>query len=1279
MWRTQRATSEAVRPTAAAGGATTGARAVRQQHSAPEDEHHQDAYEVHRIATGTSHPVAAAAHQSPPSPLSSSVTSNVSASSFESSARQRQQRAIASTFFGPSSQATDIFFETDQEGDASCHNYYSHTSDDDDDVAAGDLDRHVKQQSSSSKKRGSRATSDASSAQLLLSEHDRDDLRTAMSAEEAAVRRKRRKENQEKFKRIARLADAHRPVSLSTFTRKSTRELTRRSSSKRSFTEPTTKINTELLEAYVAYSRSIGREPHIDIYGINEGGSESDQDGVGVVTGQASFVQPRTPVVAEHKHVWTDLLGTRHSKRRGCLQFWIWLCIGIVVSIIMAFFLAHLSLNEVLHLDAFVKDDVVVTDDFTYLYLRDEVTFRIKYDISSDFMPTSAQPQPGNDSYFQVLLLYEDDFEAYVDGEPFNYITAGSTLRTTYASLPLTTIQNDEHEEVYFVVQPCVLPWNPGADYCQTRQLPTAIDSGRKVYKLKKSAVVMATAGTKVSLSIKHLYVNPMPNTCSDSGWQGGWYLIIFLPYVILALFGLRVFQMLFRCESFRANLERKYQSEFDVPENEVDYWQPMPWDRKVPKTRLLGPCCWKKMRKPFEPFYTWWRHENYFTWIFFPYRNERLARGERALIVFCSLYLTFYVLFVLVMMRDAIGSNLSVVVSVLVYYVLIMILPSLGKAIFKEIFKLIFRQRRKYFRVKAAGGDTEGFSFRLAFFLQFLVAMLITCTQLPMAYIWLYRSCEFLKQFMYFGVLTAVTRLSLLGLVQDYAWYLVIKTWGWRDLCPYCTERLVHCDCFNDELLVLSVERVGPKWELIMLLDALLAKQSDTGYTAQFDQYTPEQLRERWQILVERAETHMEKVEKLRAYQEKKRLDRMRRERQRASFMNAASFLSFRGGDHPATGTNGSGESAPRSSKRRKHRHRHDQQHHRHASHTEEEEESSPLATDSQDADLSAIGGCCLREKKVLALNSKIELDKFEKHYDSTIVDVFHSIQSALSRRRRHDVSREQRREERRRRRALRLQREGLSSEDMLEESDVSNVEGERDSDVAGVGGGEDDAQMTAPMTSSGGSGSSNSSSNGETMWIFDSPRQRLKRRELEKLRRKRAFRVLDNYFIETVEPPVDEQAVPSSSAAAGEATPPTSRRQLTRKDSKLAKLLARQNATPRDEDVVIVVSESVDAATAADEHVTVVQEEYDDDDDTDVEVGVVAGHGRGVGARASGYESSDNGESVASIDMNVPPAPQSRAYAVVERKPSLLRKASTSATSFASWIFKFDKNADV
>ncbi|GLE09713.1 hypothetical protein PINS_up021528 [Pythium insidiosum] len=195
-----------------------------------------------------------------------------------------------------------------------------------------------------------------------------------------------------------------------------------------------------------------------------------------------------------------------------------------------------------------------------------------------------------------------------------------------------------------------------------------------------------------------------MPDDCAASGVKGGAYLLIFLPYIVASLFGLRVFQMAFplRSRSGRTSSATTATSLL-CPQAEVDYWQPMPWDRKVPKTRLLGPCCWRKMRRPFEPFYTWWRHENYFTWIFFPYRNERLSRGERAIIIFCSLYVTFYVTFVLALVRDAMGDEMPLLSSVAFYWAGITLLPTLAKAVFKEIFKLIFRQRRKFFR--AQGG----------------------------------------------------------------------------------------------------------------------------------------------------------------------------------------------------------------------------------------------------------------------------------------------------------------------------------------------------------------------------------------------------------------------------------------------------------------------------------------------------------------------------------------------------------------------------------------------
>ncbi|CAI5727850.1 unnamed protein product [Peronospora destructor] len=219
---------------------------------------------------------------------------------------------------------------------------------------------------------------------------------------------------------------------------------------------------------------------------------------------------------------------------------------------------------------------------------------------------------------------------------------------------------------------------------------------------------------------------------------------------------------MILHCDSWQKNIERIYLRELDVPENEVDYWQRIPWDRKVPKTRLCGPCCWKKFRRPFEPFYTWWRHENYFTWIFCPYRNEQLSRGERTLIVVCSLYITFYVLFIIVMLRDSWGTDITIFTSVVLYAILIAILPSAGKAVFKELFKLIFRQRRKYFRAKAAGDDLKGFSFRFAFLLQFLVVLLLTLAQAPIFYIWAFRSCLFLKKFMWFGALAAIMRILL-------------------------------------------------------------------------------------------------------------------------------------------------------------------------------------------------------------------------------------------------------------------------------------------------------------------------------------------------------------------------------------------------------------------------------------------------------------------------------------------------------------------------------------
>ncbi|KAE8990973.1 hypothetical protein PF010_g16807 [Phytophthora fragariae] len=652
------------------------------------------------------------------------------------------------------------------------------------------------------------------------------------------------------FQDLTRLADKNEPVHFDTFRQSSTRRNSRVSEAfnsgdldeekekeaavEASDDEETEKLDTELLEAYLAYCKSIGHEPSIQLTGAATEGEDSKV--------AAAYISERA-FIPEHKHWWTDVIGTRYSKRRGCVQFWTWLGIGVGIVIWLGFSLSALHLNEVLHLDAFTVQNVQVTQDYTYLHFLEEVDFHVTYTIetpSPDTLSPSANP---NSTYFNALLLNEDEYEHYVDGEPFEYVEEGSTLRTTYAHLPRTYIDNTIKETMYFVIQPCYLERDPTGDYCQTGQLPSSVSSDEKIYDLDKDKKMSEKAAWE-HFNATYISVNPMPVACSSSGIVGGAYLLLFLPYLIISLFGLRVFQMITHCESFQKNIERIYARELNVPENEVDYWQPMPWDRKVPKTRLCGPCCWKKFRRPFEPFYTWWRHENYFTWVFCPYRNERLSRGERALIVVCSLYITFYVLFIIVMLRDSWGADITIFTSVVLYAILVAVLPSAGKAIFKELFKLIFRQRRKYYRAKAAGGDLSGFSFRLAFILQVLVVVLLTLAQAPIFYMWAFRSCLFLKQFIYFGVLAAIARMSLMGLVQDFVWYLILKTWGWKDLCPYCTERIKHCDCFNDEVLVLAVQHVGPKWELIRVLDGLLAKQNN--YEPQFKLYTSEQLRER-------------------------------------------------------------------------------------------------------------------------------------------------------------------------------------------------------------------------------------------------------------------------------------------------------------------------------------------------------------------------------------------------------------------------------------------------
>jgi len=404
-------------------------------------------------------------------------------------------------------------------------------------------------------------------------------------------------------------------------------------------------------------------------------------------------------------------------------------------------------------------------------------------------------------------------------------------------------------------------------------------------------------------------------------------------------------------------------------------------------------------------------------------------------------------------------------------------------------------------------------------------------------------------------------------------------QTWGWKDLCPICTERIKHCDCFNDELLVLTVERLGPKWELIRVLDGLMAKQN--SFDPQFEPYTSDQLRERWEVIVERAEKHMEKVEKLRAYQEKKRQDAMRRRNRR---LNLTTFLSRRSALQAASKRDDNDDDTGGS-------------------------QPSPSGANSTENSSAEVGSassgshhhlCSLREKKILEINSKIKLDAFEKHYDSNISDVFHALTRTVLKHRRHDKH------------------------------------GRRRNDSTGSEGREDEQRPTLTQRSS--------SSDGETMWVFDTPEKRLQRREEEKLQRKRAFRVLNDYDIETVEP-----------VWAG-TTSPVGR--SSQQDSKAAPLLPAGNKTSarRDQDVVVVVqSEPDESRDTLDELASArVDDDYDDDDEypSDLESGNAA-------------------------SSNVP-ASGNHAYMVTEKPQTLLRRVSASASAFAAWALKYDPKVE-
>ena len=283
------------------------------------------------------------------------------------------------------------------------------------------------------------------------------------------------------------------------------------------------------------------------------------------------------------------------------IQFCVWSLGGIIIACVLYFTMNGLHLDDVLHLGVFSGTDHQLAN-YSTLMIRDEVPFTLTYDISSNNTP------------FQVLLFNHHEYKRWKRGHEFTVVRAGSTPKTSVARINSIYVDNYEQDTYVLVIQRCIID---GRDYCTMTRLPSPLLSGgRKLYDTRPLE--------KPSMIVKAFTVVPEPQACANTPPRGYWYLLIFVPWIFVMG---ETFKHLLCSDSLSAGLQEEYNKELNVPESEVDYWQPIPWDRKIPKTRLFGPCCWKKIRRPTESFMTWWRHENYFTWIFYPYKNERLSR----------------------------------------------------------------------------------------------------------------------------------------------------------------------------------------------------------------------------------------------------------------------------------------------------------------------------------------------------------------------------------------------------------------------------------------------------------------------------------------------------------------------------------------------------------------------------------------------------------------------------------------------------------------------------
>ena len=298
--------------------------------------------------------------------------------------------------------------------------------------------------------------------------------------------------------------------------------------------------------------------------------------------------------IAEKKNTWSKIIGSRYSHQRGLCQLWSWVLIGIVILFMTAVNVSTLSRGDILHLGAFKGYDWALGGPFSYLNIKDEVDFTLEYEIIG-LSETIT---------FQVLLMDYVNFNLWRNGSTFTFVEKASFFTgTTSACLEPVFVDGIRDQIYVLVVMPCLMRSGDVGivNFCGSNPLPAALGKGNKIYRQFRVPDSASSEEEDVAIIPLSSYrILPTPQSCSHSGSKGFLFLFIFLPYVIVLIYALKVPHMLFFKSSLHGIVQKQFEKENGVPENEVDYWQPLPWDRKTPKIRLCGPCCFIKMVSAF-------------------------------------------------------------------------------------------------------------------------------------------------------------------------------------------------------------------------------------------------------------------------------------------------------------------------------------------------------------------------------------------------------------------------------------------------------------------------------------------------------------------------------------------------------------------------------------------------------------------------------------------------------------------------------------------------------